>query len=133
MKAKNWIRTASILAMLAVAFGAFGAHALKEHLTPQHLDTWNKAVLYQFIHCIAICITGLMMLHSSESVINNAGWLFTAGIIFFSGSLYLLSTTELHGMSVKWAGPVTPLGGMCFIAGWIMLAFNNVRSKKENN
>jgi uncharacterized membrane protein YgdD (TMEM256/DUF423 family) len=132
MTAAQWIRLGALLCMIGVVAGAFGAHALRPHLNDYQLDIWNKAVLYQFVHAIAICFCGLMALHSPESQVIKAAWFFGAGILFFSGSLYLLSTTDLHRMSVKWAGPVTPLGGICFIAGWGMLALNGVKSKKEN-
>jgi uncharacterized membrane protein YgdD (TMEM256/DUF423 family) len=132
MKPNQWIRVGALFCVIAVAAGAFGAHALKNYLTDYQLEIWNKAVQYQFIHAIGICICGLMALHSPESAVSKAAWLFVAGIICFSGSLYILSTPALHGMNVNWAGPVTPLGGMCFIAGWIMLALNGVKSKREN-
>ena len=132
MKPGQWIRLGALFCMIAVVTGAFGAHALKEHLSDYQLDIWNKAVQYQFIHAVAICFCGLLGLHTSESTITKATWFFVAGIICFSGSLYLLSTIDLHGFNVKWAGPVTPMGGICFIAGWIMVALNGVKSKKEN-
>ncbi len=132
MKASQWIRTGALFGLLAIVFGAFGAHALKAHLTPYQLDIWNKAVLYQMIHALAICFIGLLILFTTENILNNAGWLFTAGIISFSGSLYILATADLMGINAKWAGPVTPLGGICFIGGWILLSLTKVKSKKEN-
>lgn len=132
MKPNQWIRIGALLCVIAVAAGAFGAHALKEHLNDYQLDIWNKAVLYQFVHALGICICGVIALHMLESQVIKAAWFFLAGTIFFSGSLYMLSTVDLHGVPVKWLGPVTPLGGLCFMAGWVMLALNGVKSKREN-
>src|SRR5262245_24803269 len=128
----RWLTTGSVFCLIAVATGAFGAHGLKDLIAPYQLEVWNKAVLYQFIHALAICLTGLISLHTSSYVFENAAWLFTAGIVCFSGSLYILATKDLHGMNVKWLGPVTPLGGMCFIAGWALLAIGKFKVKGEN-
>jgi uncharacterized membrane protein YgdD (TMEM256/DUF423 family) len=106
-------RTAAALCFLAVAFGAFGAHALKETLQSNGTsDVWNKAVLYHFIHAIALA--GLAIVPSAH---RAAAALFVAGIILFSGSLYLLAWSN-----IKWLGAITPLGGLCFLAGWACLA-----------
>jgi uncharacterized membrane protein YgdD (TMEM256/DUF423 family) len=128
----RWISTGSVFCMIAVATGAFGAHALKDVLSEYQLDVWNKAVLYQFIHALAICITGILALNVSAPVLGKAAWLFMAGIICFSGSLYILATKDMHGINVKWLGPVTPLGGLCFIAGWALLAIGKLKVKGEN-
>jgi uncharacterized membrane protein YgdD (TMEM256/DUF423 family) len=128
----RWISTGSVFCMIAVATGAFGAHALKELVSEYQLDVWNKAVLYQFIHAIAICFTGLLGLHVGAPALDKAAWLFTAGIICFSGSLYILATRNIHGMNVNWLGPVTPLGGMCFIAGWALMAIGKIKTRGEN-
>jgi uncharacterized membrane protein YgdD (TMEM256/DUF423 family) len=106
------IRIAAALCFLAVALGAFGAHSLKSTLELRGmLDVWNKAVLYHFIHAIALLVLALY------GVMNRgAWWLLFAGILLFSGSLYLLALTN-----VRWLGAVTPLGGLCFLAGWAWL------------
>jgi len=106
-------RTAAVLCFLAVALGAFGAHALKETLQANAMsDVWNKAVLYHFIHAIALLV--LAIVPSSNRVVAA---LFVAGIFLFSGSLYLLAWSN-----IKWLGAITPLGGLCFLAGWACLA-----------
>lgn len=106
-------RTAAALCFLAVALGAFGAHALKETLQANAMtDVWNKAVLYHFVHAIA-----LLVLAAIPSAQRIAAALFIAGIVLFSGSLYLLACSN-----IKWLGAITPLGGLCFLAGWISLA-----------
>lgn len=105
-------RVAAAFCFLAVGLGAFGAHALKETLELHHFtDVWNKAVLYQFVHAIA-----LLVLASLPGANRAACWLFIAGIVIFSGSLYLLVLTN-----VKLLGAITPIGGLCFLAGWICL------------
>ena len=131
MTQNKWITTGAFFCLIAVATGAFGAHALKAHLTPYQLEIWNKAVMYQFIHGLALCFTGILSMNEEQPILTKAGWLFTIGILCFSGSLYILSTVDLSGFSVKWAGPVTPMGGMCFIAGWLMLLLNGIKTKKE--
>ena len=106
------IRLAAALCFLAVALGAFGAHALKATLeSHQMVDVWNKAVLYHFIHAIALFALALL------GKANRGAWgLFFIGIVLFSGSLYLMALTNLH-----WLGAITPLGGLCFLAGWAWL------------
>jgi uncharacterized membrane protein YgdD (TMEM256/DUF423 family) len=106
------IRIAAALCFLAVAFGAFGAHALRSTLeTRGMLDVWNKAVLYHFIHAIALFALALY-----GTANRGAWWLFFAGILVFSGSLYVMALTNL-----RWLGAVTPFGGLCFLAGWAWL------------
>ena len=106
------VRTAAVLCFLAVALGAFGAHAFKATLESHGMtDVWNKAVLYHFIHAIALLVLGYFATGN-----RGACWLLFSGIILFSGSLYLMALTN-----VRWLGAVTPLGGLCFLAGWAWL------------
>ncbi len=103
---------------LGVALGAFGAHALKSRLPADRLETFETAVRYQLIHALALLATSMAISRWSGSVfVNIAGWLFIAGIVLFSGSLYLLISTGVRA----W-GAITPLGGVAFIAGWLCLA-----------
>jgi uncharacterized membrane protein YgdD (TMEM256/DUF423 family) len=105
-------RIAAALCFVAVALGAFGAHSLRSILEMHGMvDTWNKAVLYHFIHAIA-----LLMLALVGAVNRSAWWLLFAGIIIFSGSLYVMALTNL-----RWLGAITPIGGLCFLAGWAWL------------
>ena len=107
-----FITIGALSGFVAVALGAFGAHALKPMLERLgKTDVWNKAVLYHFIHAIALFVIGTL-----GNPNRGVAWLFTAGIVFFSGSLYLLSLTN-----ARWLGPITPLGGLCFLAGWAWL------------
>jgi uncharacterized membrane protein YgdD (TMEM256/DUF423 family) len=106
------VRIAAALCFLAVALGAFGAHALKAALESRGmLDVWNKAVLYHFLHAIALLALALY------GAGNRATYfLLLAGILLFSGSLYAMALTNL-----RWLGAITPLGGLCFLAGWAWL------------
>jgi uncharacterized membrane protein YgdD (TMEM256/DUF423 family) len=122
---KFFFRLAAILGALAVGIGAFGAHGLKPLLTPYQLEIFEKGVQYQFVHVLALLAAAIQMQQHLNSVwLRRAAWLFFAGIIAFSGSLYLLACRDLISFPVGWAGPVTPLGGVCFIAGWISLFFS---------
>jgi uncharacterized membrane protein YgdD (TMEM256/DUF423 family) len=110
-----FFRIAAVLCFLAVALGAFGAHGLRSALEARGtLDVWNKAVFYQFIHAVALLV---LALHGRVN--RGACGLLFAGILLFSGSLYLLA---LIPHARDWLAPVTPLGGLCFLAGWAWLA-----------
>ncbi|MFP3324743.1 DUF423 domain-containing protein [Planococcus sp. SIMBA_160] len=105
--------------LLAVAFGAFGAHLLEGRVADKYLDTWQTAVQYQMFHSIGLIAVAILMssaLIGPLSSLSWAGYLMLAGIVIFSGSLYVLS---LSGISVL--GAITPIGGLAFIAGWVML------------
>jgi uncharacterized membrane protein YgdD (TMEM256/DUF423 family) len=107
-------RIAAALCFIAVALGAFGAHGLKQMLeTRGMVDVWDKAVLYHFIHAVALLALALY-----GTINRGAWWLLLAGIFIFSGSLYLMAVTNL-----RWLGAITPIGGLCFLAGWAWLIF----------
>lgn len=110
-----WIVVAAVCGTTGVALGAFGAHGLKARLEPEQLASWHTAVQYQLLHGVALLGLGLYAAQSGRAVGLQA-WLFTLGITLFSGSIYLL---VLGGP--RWLGPVTPLGGLCFLAGWLSL------------
>jgi uncharacterized membrane protein YgdD (TMEM256/DUF423 family) len=113
MSAVTLFRVAAGLCFIAVALGAFGAHALKAHLESSGmLDAWNKAVLYHFLHAVALVT---LALHGAGN--RAACFLLVAGILLFSGSLYGMALTN-----IRWLGAITPLGGLCFLAGWAWLA-----------
>ncbi len=119
---KIFLALGSTAAAIAVMLGAFGAHALKEKLAPDQLQVFETGVRYQFYHAFALIVVGMLAEKFNSSSLNYSGWFFIAGIIFFSGSLYLLSTRNLLGIeNWKFLGPVTPLGGLCFIVGWIFV------------
>jgi uncharacterized membrane protein YgdD (TMEM256/DUF423 family) len=129
MMNKRIIITASIFGLLAVIAGAFGAHGLKPYLDVDKLEVWHTAVQYQFYHVFALLFLSTFA-RTKNSLISTSYYLFTLGIVFFSGSLYLLACRDLLGWSwLPWVGPVTPLGGLLFIIGWITLAMAAYRNK----
>lgn len=121
---KFFIQAGALIAALAVGLGAFGAHGLKS-LLQQYGRTANfeTAAQYQMYHALALVITGVLLIHYPTRQLVWAGWLFIAGIVFFSGSLYILSLTNV----TKW-GAVTPIGGLAFLAAWVLLLIGVWRS-----
>jgi len=118
---KITIVTGILFAGTAVILGAFGAHALKAKLDAAQLQVFETAVRYQTYHALALILVGFSFDKLHPSLAAWTGWLFLAGILFFSGSLYLLSCKTLAGIEHwKFLGPITPLGGLCFISGWGM-------------
>jgi len=114
---KIFLSIASVLGVLSVAIGAFGAHGLKEILDKNgRLANFETAVKYQFYHVFAIIVVAFLMDKYSEKMMTYAGFSFMAGILFFSGSLYILALTNV----TKW-GAITPIGGVLFIAGWVLM------------
>ncbi len=116
---------AGILGLLAVILGAFGAHALKNYAEVGMLKAWEKAVLYQFIHTLGLLILPTVAQKMESGIVKWIGVCWIIGVILFSGSIYLLVLTNL-----VWLGPVTPFGGLFFIAGWIFLIVGAFKSKK---
>jgi uncharacterized membrane protein YgdD (TMEM256/DUF423 family) len=125
---KSFFIVGSSLAALAVIFGAFGAHALKAKLEPAQLQIFETAVRYQMYHSLALILVGFFFEKFNSTTTVYSGYLFIIGILLFSGSLYLLSMKNILGIeSWSWLGPVTPLGGLLLIAGWIMLVISFVK------
>ena len=119
---RTFFSTACILAILAVTLGAFGAHVLKQKISADLLVSYETGVRYQFYHVFALIIVAWQLNYNKNKFLIVAGNSFLLGILFFSGSLYLISTHEITGLTYyKWLGPVTPLGGLCFISGWLFL------------
>jgi uncharacterized membrane protein YgdD (TMEM256/DUF423 family) len=120
------LRIAFILLAIGVILGAFGAHALEKVLDEKSLKVWNTGVLYLFIHAIGIVIIQFGMKAGYLEIKRGllASRLLLIGILLFSGSLFLLSTQTATGINFKWLGPITPIGGLCFIAGWLTSAFS---------
>lgn len=114
-----WLRIAALNGVFVVALGAFGAHALRGILDDAAAKTWQTAVFYHAIHMLAILACSLLLRFAPTSRAHIAAWLFLIGIVLFSGSLYILSSTGL-----TWLGAVTPFGGAAFLAGWAVLAFS---------
>ena len=119
MTARLALVIGALLALAAVALGAFGAHALKARLTPDLSAVWQTAVQYHGWHALALLACGLLLMQRPEAgAIALAAWLFIAGVLLFSGSLYALALTGTRGL-----GAVTPLGGVAFLAGWAAFAW----------
>ncbi len=129
MSARGLLIAACLSGGLAVILGAFGAHGLKGKLTPEALASFEVGVRYQFIHALAIFAAVWLADRFGVRLPLTAGGFFIAGIVLFSGSIYLLATRGLLGIeSWRWLGPVTPLGGLCFIIGWVLLLVAALRS-----
>jgi uncharacterized membrane protein YgdD (TMEM256/DUF423 family) len=112
----------TVSAFLAVAMGAFGAHALKAILSPEMLAVYKTAVTYQMWHALGL---GFMAILRQQN--PGAGWLMFAGVILFSGSLYLLSLS-----GVKWLGMITPIGGLCFLSAWLLVIIFSFKACKTS-
>ncbi|MEM0953433.1 MAG: DUF423 domain-containing protein [Pseudomonadota bacterium] len=114
----NYILIAACSGFLVVALGAFGAHALEGQLDARAREVFDTAVQYQMMHTLALLAVGVLLrnrVHASRTL-SGAGIAFTVGLVLFSGSLYLLSIT-----GVRWLGAITPLGGVGFLIGWVLL------------
>jgi uncharacterized membrane protein YgdD (TMEM256/DUF423 family) len=108
----------SLSAFLAVALGAFGAHGLKERVSPEMLAIFEVGVRYHMYHALALLCVAWAATRWPGGSINAAGWLFLFGTLVFSGSLYILSVT-----GIRWLGAITPIGGAAFLIGWLCLAW----------
>ncbi|MFQ5792821.1 MAG: DUF423 domain-containing protein [Acidobacteriota bacterium] len=117
-----WVRLGSLFMFLAVALGAFGAHALRHRLSSDLLQVFESGVRYHFYHALALFVVAWISKSYPSGLVTAAGWAFTVGVILFSGSLYVLSVT-----GARWLGAVTPAGGLAFLAGWILLALASFR------
>ena len=118
---------AGVSGALAVCLGAFGAHALKQVVSPEMIAVYQTGVQYHFYHTFALALSGILIQAGGSQVVAKwAGWLFMVGIVLFSGSLYLLAL----GMP-RWVGMITPLGGMCFIVGWLLIVVASLKKEIE--
>jgi uncharacterized membrane protein YgdD (TMEM256/DUF423 family) len=122
--AKLFILLGALAGAAGVALGAFGAHALKARLAPDVLAVWQTAVQYHFWHALGLVAIGVLALHlPASAALKWAGWLMVAGLVLFSGSLYVLALS-----GARWLGAVTPFGGAAWIGAWVMLAVAVLRS-----
>jgi uncharacterized membrane protein YgdD (TMEM256/DUF423 family) len=113
---QRWFVVGSLLGALGVALGAFGAHGLKARVGPDLLEIWETAARYHLIHALALIATAWAATRWPGPATSAAGWLFLAGVVLFSGSLYALVLSGVRAL-----GAVTPVGGLCLIAGWLAL------------
>ena len=115
---KLFVCLGSISALLGVALGAFGAHGLKTRVAPELLTTWNTGVHYHLVHALGLILIGILCQMLPEvPLVRTAGWFIVSGTILFSGSLYVLVLSNIRGF-----GMITPLGGVAFLFGWLLLA-----------
>ncbi len=121
---KFWLITAGIFGFLSVALGAFGSHTLKNVLDDYGKSIYQKAVLYQMFHTIALFVVGILQHLLKDTSFSIAGWGFLIGILLFSGSLYLLATT-----GAKWLGATTPFGGVALLFGWFWLVLTIIKGR----
>jgi uncharacterized membrane protein YgdD (TMEM256/DUF423 family) len=119
----NWFAVGAFAGAIGVALGAFGAHALKARVTEDLLSVFETGVRYQMYHALALLAVAWAAERWAGGWVNASGWLFTLGIFMFSGSLYLMTFT-----GARWLGAITPVGGLCFILGWIALAVAALRN-----
>ncbi|MBU2713207.1 DUF423 domain-containing protein [Zooshikella harenae] len=112
----RWLHASGVSGLLAVALGAFGAHSLQSSMTPHLQTVYETAVNYHFYHTFALLGVALLSEHIQHKMLNWVGCCFLTGLIFFSGSLYLLSIT-----GIRWLGMITPLGGTLLLIGWLLL------------
>lgn len=112
-----WARLGAAFMFLAVALGAFGAHGLRQRLSPEMLAIFETGVRYHAYHALGLFAVAWVADRNPGGLASSAGWAMAAGIVVFSGSLYALSVT-----GVRWLGAITPIGGVGFLVGWILLA-----------
>lgn len=129
---KTIIGTATILGLLSIILGAFGAHALKEVLTAEQLVSFETGVRYQMYHALFLLFVGTTSFLSAKQK-KNVFWLTLIGVLFFSGSIYLLATQSISGINFKFLGPITPIGGLFLIIAWIVLFLSIIRQKTVNH
>lgn len=130
----GFIRTASILGILSVALGAFAAHALKEQISDYAVNIFETGVRYQFYHVFALLAAGIVYKEFPNKFIKWSGIFFITGIILFSGSLYCLMYVKGAVMpGYKWLGAITPIGGVFFILGWLLLFIGSFKNKKQTS
>ena len=120
---KRFIAIGALSAMIATMLGAFAAHSLKSQFSDLQMEIFKTGIFYQMIHSLALLFDGFLLLHINNRLIKSSGWLFLVGICFFSRSLYLMSF-----FAIKALGMATPLGGLCFIFGWFLLAIGVYRA-----
>ncbi|WP_167850838.1 DUF423 domain-containing protein [Pseudoalteromonas sp. KS88] len=119
---KLFLMAGSLFCMLSVVLGAFAAHGLKSRVSEYAIGVFKTAAEYQMVHGLALIAVAILIKWGLN--LTAAGWLFIAGTLLFSGSLYLLAITGW-----KWLGPITPLGGLCFIVGWLVILVQVARFK----
>jgi uncharacterized membrane protein YgdD (TMEM256/DUF423 family) len=118
---RTFLLIGAVVGFIGVGLGAFGAHGLRGRLSPESLNVFETGVRYQMYHAFAILIVAIALARFDGWILRTAGWLFTLGIVLFSGSLYALALTGTRAF-----GAITPIGGLAFLAGWALLAWTAI-------
>jgi uncharacterized membrane protein YgdD (TMEM256/DUF423 family) len=118
---KNGLKIIAIFGALGVILGAFGAHGLKSKIEPASLQSYQTGVLYHFIHTLAMAFIFLYNQHKPSKSLERAFMLMLIGIVIFSGSLYGMAFGNAMGLNLNFLGPITPIGGVAFVVGWVMM------------
>jgi uncharacterized membrane protein YgdD (TMEM256/DUF423 family) len=125
---KIFLILGTVLGGLAVALGAFGAHGLKKLVAPETIATYQTGVHYQMYHALALILLGILTERTANSFLNYSGLMFLGGVVFFSGSLYLIVSMQAMNKAIPtYIGIITPVGGLLFIIGWILLLLGIIR------
>jgi uncharacterized membrane protein YgdD (TMEM256/DUF423 family) len=127
---KAFLIAAALAGLTAVIFGAFGAHSLRPNISADQLHAWETGVQYQIYHALALFMCYLYLRKEASTYIRNAAICFLLGIVCFSGSLYLLATKDFTGIPGIIIGPITPIGGFFFIAGWSMVLIQALKKEQ---
>lgn len=123
----RWLSIAAVFGFLGVAMGAFGTHGLKSILTPDLLTIFETGSRYCLIHAVVLLAVSILHQIQPSSLINRAGWLFSFGILIFSGTLWTLAITN-----TRWLGAITPVGGLCLLLGWGLLLWAGIKRKEAS-
>jgi uncharacterized membrane protein YgdD (TMEM256/DUF423 family) len=129
---KTYIAIGAIVAAVAVIFGAMGAHWLKAHISMADLQNFETGVRYQMYHALGMLLLGLIQPRFTGILLHLAFHFFWIGTLLFSGSIYVLSTANFSGINVGWIGPITPIGGVLLILGWVLIAYTAISQFKED-
>lgn len=128
---KQYLRLGAVLAALGVILGAFAAHGLEKYVAPAQIETFQTGVRYHFYHSFGIMLVGVLMYMRRTPLMRWVVYSFAGGILLFSGSLYLLSLRQAFDLPIGWLGPITPVGGLLFITGWILLAVTTFQDNER--
>lgn len=132
MKSDRFLPIGLILLITGILLGALGAHALQKHLSAQQVESFKTGISYQLLHSVLFIAFGLFQrLTKAADTFSTGLYIVLVGVLMFSVSIYVLSTFPIHGISVKWAGPVTPLGGVLMITGWSIVLIRVMMSKNS--
>ena len=126
---KSFLLTAALLGAVAVMLGAFGAHRLQVIAAPRDVETFRTGVQYQVYHVLALIATGLLYEKGNKKLLSLSGYFFISGILLFSGSLYVITLLKvMESNTAGWLVYLTPIGGLCMIAGWCLMLFGILKS-----